>query len=137
MLKKTITYTDYNGLERTEDFYFNLTKTEILEMQLTTEGGLQEILTGIINAKDQPALVRYFKDLILKSYGEKSLDGRRFVKGEDVSKAFSETEAYAQLFWELSTDHDAAAVFVQGIIPAELTETAANADNANLLPMNK
>lgn len=118
MLKRTITYTDYNDVERTEDFYFNLTKAEIMEMELSTTGGLSEMITRIVNAKDAPAIIKIFKDLILKAYGEKSADGKRFVKSPEISEAFAQTEAYSILFMELSTNADAAAKFVNAIVPA-------------------
>lgn len=118
MLKKTITYTDYNGSERTEDFYFNLTKAEIMEMELTTAGGLSEMIEKIVAAKDAPTIIKVFKDLVLKAYGEKSPDGRHFMKSPEIREAFSQTEAYSQLFMELATDDEAAAKFVNGIIPA-------------------
>ena len=118
MLKKTITYNDYNGTERTEDFYFNLTKAEIMEMEMSTSGGLAEMITKIVATKDAPAIIKIFKELILKAYGEKSPDGKRFVKSEEISTAFSQTEAYSQLFMELATDADAASTFVNGIVPA-------------------
>ena len=122
MLKKTIKYTDYNGVERTEDFYFNLNKAEIMEMQLTTVGGLDAYLKKIISAQDMPTLMRIFKDLILKSYGVKSDDGRRFIKNEKLREEFEQTEAYSILYMELSTDADAAAAFVNGIIPADVAK---------------
>ena len=118
MLKKTITYNDYNGTERTEDFYFNLTKAEIMEMEMSTSGGLAEMITKIVATKDAPAIIKIFKELILKAYGEKSPDGKRFIKSEEISTAFSQTEAYSQLFMELATDADAASTFVNGIVPA-------------------
>lgn len=117
MLKKTITYTDYNGVERTEDFYFNLTKAELMEMEIGTTGGMADMIKRIIDAKDAPAIIKIFKELVLKAYGEKSADGKRFVKSEEISNGFSQTEAYSQLFMELATDADAAAAFVNGIIP--------------------
>lgn len=117
MLKKKITYTDYNGTERTEDFYFNLTKAEITEMELGTSGGLAEMIRKIVDAQDAPSIIRVFKDLILKAYGEKSPDGKRFIKSDEISTAFSQTEAYSQLFMELAMDADAAAEFINGIIP--------------------
>lgn len=120
MLKKTITYSDYNGVERTEDFYFNLTKAEIMEMEMGTSGGLAEMLNKIVKTKDAPAIIAIFKDLILKAYGEKSSDGRRFIKSEEVKNNFAQTEAYSILFMELATDADAAAKFVNGIIPANM-----------------
>lgn len=117
MLKKTMTYTDYNGVERTEDFYFNLTKAEVAEMEMGTSGGLAEMIQSIVAAKDGPAILKIFKDLVLKAYGKKTPDGRRFEKSEEISKEFSETEAYSDLYIELATDADAAAEFVNGIIP--------------------
>lgn len=118
MLKKSITYTDYNGTERTEDFYFNLSKAEIMEMEMGTSGGLAEMINKIVAAQDAPAIIKIFKDLVLKAYGEKSADGKRFIKSEELATAFSQTEAYSQLFMELATDADAAANFVNGIVPA-------------------
>ena len=122
MLKKTIKYTDYNGVERTEDFYFNLNKAEIMEMQLTTVGGLDAYLKKIISAQDMPTLMHIFKDLVLKSYGVKSDDGRRFIKNEKLREEFEQTEAYSILYMELSTDSEAAAAFVNGIIPADVAK---------------
>ena len=122
MLKKTITYTDYNGVERTEDFYFNLTKAEIMEMEMSTTGGLAEMIQRIVAAQDAPAIIKIFKDLVLRAYGEKSPDGKRFIKTKESAKAFSQTEAYSNLFMELATDADAAAAFVNGIVPAMETK---------------
>ena len=120
MYKKTITYNDYNDLERTEDFYFNLSKAELMEMQLTTEGGFVEKIKAIAKAKDTPTLTKIFKNLILASYGEKSDDGKRFVKSDEITKAFTETEAYSILFMELISDSESAAEFVNNIIPSDL-----------------
>lgn len=117
MIKKTMTYTDYNGIQRTEDFYFNLTKAEVAEMEMSTAGGLAEMIQRVVDANDAPAIIKIFKELILKAYGEKSPDGKRFVKSEEISNAFAQTEAYSDLFMELATDADAAAKFVNGIIP--------------------
>lgn len=122
MLKRTITYTDYNGEERTEDFFFNLTKTELTEMQFSETGGMDQVIDKIIKTKDQPTMIKIFKDLLLKAYGEKSADGRRFIKSEELSIAFSQTEAYNILFMELASDADKAADFVNAIIPADLAE---------------
>ena len=118
MLKKKITYIDYNGTERTEDFYFNLTKSEVMEMEMSTTGGLAEKITNLIAAQDSPSIIKIFKDLILKSYGEKSPDGKRFAKSEELSDAFSQTEAYSNLFMDLASNSDAAAAFVNGIVPS-------------------
>ena len=122
MLKKTITYTDYNGNERTEDFYFNLTKAEVIEMELGVTGGLAEMIKKVNEAQDMPSIVKIFKDLVLKAYGEKSTDGKRFVKSDEIATAFSQTEAYSNLFMELATDSNAAAEFVNGIMPANVSE---------------
>lgn len=120
MLKKTITYTDYNRVERTEDFYFNLSKAELMEMELGVTGGMTEMLNKIIAAKDAPSLMKTFKEMIMKSYGIKSDDGKRLIKSEELSIAFTQTEAYSVLFMELITDDKAAADFVNGIIPNEI-----------------
>jgi hypothetical protein len=124
-----MTYTDYNGTERTEDFYFNLSKAEVLEMEMSTAGGLAEMIQNVVNAKDQPAIIKIFKDLILKAYGEKSADGKRFMKedenGYKLCKNFEATEAFSILFMELATDADAAAKFVNGIVPADMAKQAA------------
>ena len=127
MIKKTVTYTDYNGVERTENFYFNLSKAEVMEMEMGTEGGMAESIQKIIDAKDAPAIIRVFKDLVLRAYGEKSDDGRRFMKSKEISEAFSQTEAYSQIFMELATDSDAAAKFINGIVPADLAQQAQKA----------
>ena len=119
MLKKTIPYTDYNDNKREEDFWFNLNETELAEMQLEVTGGLDTMLTAIIKAQDIPTIAKLFKKIILKSYGEKSDDGRRFIKSEELSTAFSQTEAYNILYMELSQDANKAAEFITGIIPAK------------------
>ena len=124
MYKKTITYTDYNGGERTEDFYFNLTKAEVMEMEMSTSGGLAEMIQNIVAAQDAPAIIKIFKDLVLKAYGKKSPDGKRFIKSEELATEFSQTEAYSDLFMELATDADKAAEFVNGIIPSVDKPTA-------------
>ena len=123
MLKKTITYTDFNGTERTEDFYFNLTKAEIMEMEMGTTGGMAEMITKIVAAQDAPAIIKIFKELVLKAYGEKSADGKRFEKKHgELAAGFAETEAFSQLFMELATDAEAAAAFVNGIVPKGMQE---------------
>lgn len=132
MLQKSIKYLDYNGVEREETFLFNLTKAELMEMELGTTGGLTEMIQKIIQTKDQPSIIKIFKELILKAYGEKSADGKRFIKtdehGNPLSRAFSETEAYSNLFMELSTDDKAAAAFVNGIIPEGLSKELEGVD---------
>lgn len=120
MLKKTITYVDYNGNERVEDFYFNLTKAEATEMELSVEGGLTKKLEDIVNSQNNKEIIALFKEIILKAYGEKSQDGKRFIKSEELSEAFSQTEAFSELFMELALDGKASADFVNGILPANI-----------------
>ena len=121
MLKETIEYDDYNGTSRKEDFYFNLTKAEIMEMEMSTTGGLGEMIQRIVAAQDMPAIIKIFKDLILRSYGVKSPDGKRFIKNDALRDEFAQTEAYSILFMKLATDSDAAAKFVNGIVPQDMT----------------
>ncbi len=122
MLKKTITYTDYDGNERTEDFFFNLNRAELTEMEMSVNGGLTKLIEKIVQESDQSKIITYFKELILRSYGQKSLDGKRFVKSEELSKEFSQTEAYSELFMELASDAKAAAAFVNAIVPQSVSE---------------
>ena len=117
MYKKTITYTDYDGVERTEDFYSNLSKAEVAEMNLSTKGGLDVYIKRIVAAKDVPEVAALFKDIIVKSYGIKSDDGKRFIKNPEVTAEFLQTEAYSDLYWELCTNDEAASEFVNGILP--------------------
>ena len=120
MLKKTIKYTDYDGNEREEDFYFNLNKAEVTEMELSKQGGLSEYIKRIVAAQDAPLLIELFKELICKSYGEKSLDGKRFVKSKELTEEFTQTEAYAELFVELASNAEEATKFVNGIMPKNM-----------------
>ena len=122
MLKKTVTYVDYNGVERTEDFYFNLSKAEVTEMELSVEGGFSKMLEEIVKTKDNVRIMELFKQIVLKAYGEKSADGKRFVKSKELSEAFSQTEAYSEIFMELALDEKAAAAFVNGIMPSNLNK---------------
>jgi len=122
MLIKPITYETFDGETITEDFMFNLTKAEVVEMQVSKAGGLDKYIERIIKEKDLKKLVEYFKDLIRRSYGVKSDDGKRFIKNDEIRDAFMQTEAYSNLFMELATDDDAAAKFINGIIPKKLME---------------
>lgn len=127
MIKKTIKYTDYNGVERTEDFYFNLSKAELAEMEVSVKGGFVEMVKSLYNLKDIPAIAAIFKDLLLRSYGRKSVDGRRFIKEENgvrLSDEFKETEAYSVLYMELIGDTDAAIAFINGLPPADIAAAA-------------
>lgn len=125
MLKETIKYVDYNGVERSEDHYFNLTKTEIMKMELGIKGGLTEMIQRIISAQDTPALMEIFDELIHKSYGVKGADGKRFEKNEENWLVFKESGAYDVLFMELATNAEKAAKFINGIVPADIAEEAA------------
>lgn len=120
MYHEKVTYNDYNGVERTEDVYFNLSEAELAEMELGTTGGLGEMITKLISTQDIPSILKIFKDLVLRSYGEKSPDGRRFIKNDELRTAFSQTEAYSKLFMKYAFDADAASKFVNGIIPANM-----------------
>ena len=120
MLKKTITYQDYDGLSRTETFYFNLSEAELTELELSHPGGFGDYVQRIIEAKDQAEIIKLFKKIIQLSYGVKSEDGRRFMKSEEISREFMETEAYNKLFMELATNDVAGAEFVNGVMPASL-----------------
>lgn len=135
MFKDTRTYIDYNGVSRTEDFYFNLTKAEVMEMEMSTAGGMAETIQAIVNAQDIVSIIKIFKDLVLKAYGQKSPDGRRFIKSEELSKEYSETEAYSDLFMELATDADKASAFVNGIVPLDVAAEAAKQGKVVTLPM--
>lgn len=117
MIKKTVTYKDYNDNTRTEDLYFNLDEAEIAEMEMSISGGLVERIKHIMSAQDMPAMSELFKELILKSYGEKSADGKYFNKSPEISYAFSRTRAYSNLYMEIITDSLKAAEFFNGIVP--------------------
>lgn len=143
MLSKNIKYTDYNGVEREETFLFNLSKAELMEMEMGTTGGLAEMIKKIINTQDTPSIMEIFKKIILKAYGEKSADGKRFIKigpdGVPLSQAFAETEAYSELYMELVSNADSAAKFVNAIIPKEVSDQAAamsQEEKDKILPAN-
>ena len=127
MLKKTMTYVDFDGNSRTEDFYFNLTKAECLEMEMSTNGGLDKFLKKIIDEQDHTKIFNYMKDFVRMSYGEKSNDGKYFVKNEEALQRFVSTAAYSDLFTELATNAKAAAEFMNGVIPQEYAPTVASA----------
>ena len=120
MIKKQITYTAYDGNERTESFWFALNQAELLEMNLEKNGGLSNMITRITETNDYAELSRILKDLIRRSYGVKSDDGKRFVKSPAMTEEFMQTEAYSEMFTELVTDAGATSEFIQGIIPQKL-----------------
>jgi hypothetical protein len=133
MFKKTIKYTDYNGQEREEEFYFNLSKAEVIEMEVGEAGGYGEMLKRVVAAKDGALIMKTFKELILKSYGIKSPDGKQFMKSEEISRAFEQSEAYSEMFVEICTNTEAAIEFVSRVLPVseearvEATKKAAEA----------
>lgn len=134
MIKESITYVDYNGTERTEDFYFNQTKTELLRMEQDKNGAFSTVLDKFIKAKDQADLFDAIEKFIYKSYGVKSEDGRYFKKSEELSDAFFQSPAYEVLFDKLNANSEYAYNFIMGIVPAELSKAAAeNPDAAKKL----
>lgn len=122
MLKRSITYEDFNGEQQTEEFYFNLSKSELVELEAGYEGGLEAAIRRIAAANDNAGLIREFKRIILASYGVRSEDGRRFVKNEQLREEFTQTAAYDALFFELATDEAAATQFIKGVLPKDLAE---------------
>ena len=124
MLKKTITYTDYDGTTRKEDFYFNLNKSELMRLDLTTEGGVEKLIKKMISERDNKKIFETFEKIILMSYGEKSLDGRRFIKSEELSREFTQTEAYNVLLLELTENEKTMADFINGVLPSDLMAKA-------------
>ena len=127
MLKKVIKYTDYNGVEREEPFYFNLSKAELVELEMSVNGGLTEFITRVVATQDQTELIKLFKRFILMAYGEKSDDGKRFIKSEEISANFAATEAYSELFMELMSSTEKMTEFVNALAPAEVSVNEAEA----------
>ena len=125
MLKKTIKYTDFNGNEREEDYYFNLSEAELTEMALSENGGLDELIKKIISEQDTAKLMLMFKTILLKSVGEKDLDGRHFRKNDRIREDFESSEAYNVLFMEIFSDADAAVKFIEGILPKNVDTSEA------------
>jgi hypothetical protein len=125
MYKMSVTYTDYNGNERKEDHYFNLNKAELIRMETSVNGGYTEMINRIIQAQDTASLINLFEELIQKSYGIKTPDGKGFVKNQKILDEFMATEAYSEVYMKLVTDSDEAAKFVNGIVPADLAKKAA------------
>lgn len=140
MLKKLITYIDYNGTERKENFYFNLNKTELIEMETEIVGGMRQLLEDMMEKQDIPKIMKAFKTIILKAYGEKSPDGKRFYKSDELSVAFTQTEAYNELYMELLSDAKKAAAFINALMPedmrADMRAAAANPESV-LTPVDK
>lgn len=120
MIKKTVQYTDFNGDAQTEDLYFNITKAELTEMALSVEGGLDVKIKKITEAKNSKELIEIFKDILTRSVGRRSEDGKRFVKNSVITEEFTSSEAFSTLFMELAFDEGAAAEFIKGIMPKDL-----------------
>lgn len=120
MYKKTITYTDFDGNERTETHYFNLTKAELLNMELAQNGGMSKLIEEITQEEDVPRLVELFNEIVDKAYGKKSADGKRFVKSPEILDEFKQTQAYSDFYTELVTNTDLAIEFINNIIPKDL-----------------
>lgn len=133
MYKITKTYEDFDGNERTEDFYFNLTQAECTKMELSTKGGLDAYIQRISKEQDTPKIIQLFEDLLDASYGVKSDDGKHFLKRAEDLELFKATEAYSQIYMELATDAEKAAAFVNGITPKEKVapQDHKQADNKN------
>ena len=140
MLKKRITFTDYDGNERSEEFYFNLNEMELTKMNLNADGGsLDKILQKIIDTKDIKEVIKLFEMIILTAYGEKSMDGRTFIKNDEVRAKYTSSEAYNVLFMELIGDSKKASEFVRGIVPKDLAMAAAarEAERAKMVEQPK
>lgn len=134
MYKITETYTDYDDNTRTEDFYFNYSQAELADMQFSVAGGLAGMIDKIIKTNDTPELVKLFRELIQKAYGEKSNDGRRFMKSPELTKEFTETEAYSQIYIRLATDANAAKDFINNVVPKDMRDKMQQ-NSSNVVPM--
>lgn len=136
MYAKSISYVDYDGNERTETYLFNLNEAELLEMDMSENGGLEKVLRKMVEEQDSKRIFEMFKHIIRKSIGVKSPDGKRFVKSQEIADAFEQTEAYNELVMEMFRDPDKAAAFVNGIIPSKLANEVAKQGAApTMLPM--
>ena len=135
MYKITETYTDYDGNQRTEDFYFNYSEAELADLQFSVSGGLAGMIDKIIKTNDMPKLVELFRELIQKAYGEKSNDGRRFIKSPELTKEFTETVAYSQIYMRLATDSKAAQEFINKVVPKSMKDKMQQANQQNVVPM--
>lgn len=135
MYKITETYTDYDDNQRTEDFYFNYSEAELTDLQFSVSGGLAGMIDKIIKTNDMPKLVELFRELIQEAYGEKSNDGRRFMKSSELTKEFTETVAYSQIYMRLATDSKAAQEFINNVVPKSMKDKMQQANQQNVVPM--
>ena len=140
MYKKTITYKDYDGKERTEEHYFNLDEGELMEMYMSVPGGYPAMLQRVVNEQSEPELFKIFKEIVVKSYGEKTGDGKYFLKEDDdgrpLVRKFLQSKAYSALMMEFMTKTQSFTDFANQIIPADMAkkygpgaETSPNAAN--------
>lgn len=132
MLKKTITYKNFNNEEVSEDFYFHLTEAEITKLEMGQKGGLSEALKRIIESEDGAGVIEILQHIILTAYGKRSEDGKRFIKNDLLRQEFESTQAFSDLFMEMATNADAASTFVNGIIPGDMAEKVAKLTGADL-----
>lgn len=137
MLKKTITYEDFNGETVSEDFFFHLSKAELIELEMSHKGGLSAALQRIVESEDGKGIIAEFKNIILSSYGKKSEDGKRFIKNQQLREEFESSEAYSELFMELVTNTDSAIEFVNGVVPTDMAQEAARIAAADLQPVEE
>lgn len=137
MLKKTITYEDYDGNTRTEDFYFNLNKAELAELQMSRQGGFSEWIQRVVDAKDNTTLYATIKEFILKTVGVKSADGKRFIKNDTIREEFEQTEAFSELMMEMMTNEKNFSAFTQGVVPKDIASQAKAAENNESHPALK
>lgn len=131
MLKREITYETFDGDQVTEVFYFNLTKTELVELQTSVEGGMEKLLQSIVESQDTKKMLEQFKNIVLRAYGERSEDGKRFIKNEKLQEEFSQTAAYDALMSEFFTDEEALITFVRGVMPTGLGDQVAEVMKSN------
>ncbi len=131
MIKKTVTYKDFDGNERTEDFYFHLTEQELTDWELSIDGGLSGVLKRITKSTDTRKIMEIFKELLTRAYGVKTPDGRGFIKNQEVLDNFTCTQAFSDLYMELATDDKAASEFVNGVMPENLMREARNEMKVN------
>lgn len=138
MFKKTVTYRDFNDVERTEEYFFHLSTTEVLKLEKNKDGSLSEQLEKIQRDEDEAAMLDMITKLVLLAYGEKSEDGRRFVKSDKLVEEFTETEAYSQIFLDIMTNENELIDFITGILPKEMSQEVQKAmkEQEKLVPMS-
>lgn len=122
MYKTTVTYTDYDDVQRTEDLYFNLTTAELIKMENSIAGGLQKRIEIMMQRHDVPTIMQTMEDLIKQAYGQKSMDGRKFVKSDEIYDDFLQSGAYNEFYMGVITDEKKSSEFLDGIIPSDIKE---------------